>query len=82
MVCGSFRMLCFHAFNEGDLTYACLTETWLSENTPDEVVNIQGYITHRNNHDGRLGGGVAILISDAIPHTLWPQLRDAGFETL
>ena len=61
---------------------ACLTETWLNDDIPDEIVNQNGYITARNDRKGKWGGGVCVLIRDDIPHYMWSELVDDEFETL
>ena len=61
---------------------ACLTETWLETERPNEVIDISGYNIVRNDRSNRQGGGVAALIRDTIPHFTWPQLIDPCFESL
>ena len=47
---------------------ACITETWLKETGPDEVVSIPGYVVHRNDRkDGRQGGGVTVFVRQEMP---------------
>ena len=48
---------------ENDVDIACITETWLKQTTPSELVNIPGYVVYRSGRkDGRRGGGVANLL--------------------
>ena len=49
-----------------DIDVACLTETWLSEDIEDEIVNIHGYNIVRCDRTFRRGGGTAIYIRDHI----------------
>lgn len=43
----------------------CISETWLSESIPDDIVALEGFFLFRNDRDGR-AGGVAIFIRNNI----------------
>ena len=44
-----------------------ITETWLSDSVPDEVVNIPKFCVVRNDRQFGRGGGVQIYIRESIP---------------
>lgn len=44
----------------------CVTETWLNEKIDDSLLTIEGYKIIRHDRKGRLGGGIAIFIKEAI----------------
>ena len=67
---------------QNNVDIACLTETWLNDNVPNEVLSIPGYNAFRNDRKGRLGGGVAVLIEESYPVKLWPELQNPELETL
>ena len=57
-----------------------VTETWLSKEVPDSAVLLPGYSTlirvdRSGTDEGKRGGGVLILIHDAIQATPRPDLR-------
>ena len=43
----------------------CLTETWL-DNNKQSTARIDGYVNHFAHRKGRVGGGVAILVSNKL----------------
>ena len=49
---------------------ACLTETWLSNEIDDDLVNIGGYTLTRNDRFQRRGGGTALYIRNGITFTV------------
>ena len=55
--CKIYALAC--VFTENSIQVACVSETWLKEDIPDEVVNVEGYITHRNDWSHKPGGGIA-----------------------
>ena len=59
-----------------------VTETWLNENVPSEVVNIPGLIVIRKDRSSGRGGGIAIYIKDNIPVKTHYDLCDPCFECL
>ena len=66
--------------SENAIDIACVSESWLKEYIPDEVVNIEGYITHRNDSSHKHGGGIATYVRDTTPHSAWPDLIDPDYE--
>jgi hypothetical protein len=68
--------------SHNNVDIACVSETWLTHDIPDDVINIQGYTTIRHDRNHKRGGGVAAFIKDTIPMSAWPQLLDPEFETL
>ena len=64
--------------NKIDLDILCISETWLSQITSDNLVSIDGYtLFRRDRADGRRGGGACIYAKntlsciercDLIPH--------------
>ena len=66
---------------ENDVDVACVTETWLKQTVPSELVNIPGYIVHRSDRkDGRRGGGVAVFVRHNLPCVRLPALETASVE--
>ena len=59
-----------------------VTETWLTDSVPDEIVNVSGLnIVRRDRLCGR-GGGVAIYVNHDIPLKIRDDLNDQFFECL
>ena len=59
-----------------------VTETWLADTVPDEIVNVSGLnIVRRDRLCGR-GGGVAIYVNHDIPLKIRDDLNDQFFECL
>jgi len=52
-----------------------LTETWLSDQVKDSIVNIPNYTIYRNDRKERRGGGVCIYIHNNYMHS---ELVDCG----
>lgn len=50
-----------------EIDILCVTETWLSSNTPDSFVSISKYNVYRNDKDR--GGGVCIYVRDDLNAT-------------
>ena len=68
---------------ENDVDVACITETWLKQSVPSEVVNIPGYAMHRRDRkDGQRGGGVAVFVRHNVPCVRLPSLESANFEVV
>ena len=68
---------------ENDVDIACITETWLKQTTPSELVNIPGYVVHRSDRkDGRCGGGVAVFVRHNLPCVRLAALETASVETV
>lgn len=67
----------------------CLTETWL-DNAKEQSSFINGYSSHFSHREGRIGGGVAIYITNALSSktvfkytsktlsTIWALVRISG----
>lgn len=55
-----------HLLYESNLDFLCLSETWLYENSPVDMLNVCGYKMYRRDRiDGR-GGGVLFYVKDSI----------------
>ena len=67
---------------DDNVDIACISETWLKEDIPNDVVGISGYIMYRHDRSHKRGGGVAVYVRDTIPHHTWPDLQDPEFESL
>lgn len=59
-----------------------VTETWLTENVPNEAVHIPGLTIIRKDRNGGRGGGVAIYVRDHIPVKVRNDLIQPPFECL
>ena len=57
-----------------------ITETWLSDSVPDEVVNIPKFCVVRNDRQFGRGGGVQIYIRESIPYKLRLDLSNDQYE--
>ena len=53
--------------NANSIDIACVTETWLKQEVPTEIVDISGYVCHRKDRATRRGGGVAVYVRDDLP---------------
>ena len=51
-----------HILLENNTDILCLSETWLSDQTPDSLLQIPGYNIFRRDYSFNKGGGVAIFI--------------------
>ena len=59
-----------------------VTETWLTDDVPDQSVNITGFnLTRKDRTIGR-GGGVAIYVKETIPLKVRSDLTNEDFECL
>jgi len=68
---------------ENYVDIACITETFLNESVPSEVLDIPGYVIHRNDRkDGRRCGGVAVLTRQDVPCQRLTSLESTDVETL
>ena len=44
-----------------NLSFICITETWLKETYPDSLLNIRKFVPHRMDRHDRNGGGVCVF---------------------
>lgn len=47
-------------------TFILVSETWLHNDIPDSLINIQNYVLHRHDRQNRRGGGVLIYAKEHI----------------
>jgi hypothetical protein len=66
--------------NEHKIDISIVTETWLSDNIPSEVVNISGFILIRKDRKIGLGGGCAIYVRKEFSMRTRNDLSDPSFE--
>lgn len=59
-----------------------ITESWLSENIPNEAIHIDGYYVFRKDRIANRGGGVAIYIKDKFPVKVRLDLSNESIECL
>ena len=57
-----------------------ITETWLSERVPDEIVNIPKFSVVRKDRPIGRGGGVQVYIRESIPYKLRLDLSNDQYE--
>ena len=74
--------------DDNEVDIACVTETWLSDEVPHCVTDIDGYTCERRDRVDRRGGGVLTYIRNSIPYhrlsilecdeveSLWLLVRD------
>lgn len=55
-----------HLLTDSNIDYLCLTETWLTLNTPTSVFTVPGYNVYRRDRSKGKGGGVLIYMKDSI----------------
>jgi len=68
---------------ENCVDVACVTETWLKDRVPTDVVSIPGYVMQRNDRrDGRRGGGVAVLVRQDLACQRLTELEAADVESV
>ena len=62
---------------------ACNTETWLTNNIPNSVVDISGYsLVRKDRSADKRGGGVCTYIKSSIDFTTIGERNDSPFESL
>ena len=62
---------------------ACITETWLTNNIPNSVVNISDHTLVRKDRNlDKRGGSVCAYIKSSIGFTTIDELNASSFETL
>lgn len=72
----------YAVLRDNDVDVACITETWLKQSVPSDVVNIAGYAMHRSDRkDGRRGGGVAVFVRHNVPCVRLAALESPSVET-
>ena len=78
------RRICCQSRWVGDcVDIACITETFLNDTVPSEVLDIPGYVIHRNDRkDGRRCGAVAVLVRQDVPCQRLTSLESADMETV
>ena len=63
---GAFPIV--HKIDDNEVDIACVTETWLSDEVPHCVTDIDGYTCERRDRVDRRGGGVLTYIRNSIPY--------------
>ena len=70
-------------FQEKNVDIACISETWLHGDVPNDVVNIPGYVIHRGDRsDGRRGGGVAVFVRQELPCHRLTAIESTNIESV
>ena len=59
-----------------------VTETWLSDDIPDEALYIPGFTIVRNDRSTGRGGGVAIYIRETLPFKIRCEFNKSEYECL
>lgn len=66
-----------------DIDVCCITESWLTAETPTEAIDIDGYICYRcDRSDGRQGGGVACYVRQNLPFSLVTPVDSVNVESV
>ena len=69
--------------NENNADIVCITETWLTNNIPDSVVEMKEFsLVRKDRGDDRRGGGVCAYINSSIGFTTIDELNNSSFESL
>ena len=61
---------------------AIISETWLNEPIPDQLLNIDGYQILRNDKTNKRGGGVCIYVKQNMKFKRWDMLENSEKETI
>ena len=62
---------------------ACVTESWLNDRIPSDIVDIPGYLCYRHDRgDGRRGGGVVCYVREDVPCHRLTEFECRGVESL
>lgn len=79
----------FHEFQtcflDSKLDIICLTESWLTEEIPDDLISLQGYKLVRNDRIYGRGGGICVYIKNDLNHkilSMSEHLLDAAYSNL
>lgn len=65
-----------HLLYESNLDFLCLTETWLHENSPADVLKVHGYNMFRRDRAVGRGGGVLFYVKDKIVRKIQSCIND------
>ena len=69
--------------DNNNVSYGCITESWLNKDIPTETVDIEGYACHRRDrNDGRQGGGVACYVRNGLQCHRLSSLESPAVESL
>lgn len=60
----------------------CITETWLSEAIPNEIIGLSDYDIIRCDRTGEKGGGVAVYVHRNLPYRIRRDLSSSKFECI
>ena len=63
------------SIHQNSFDILAISETWLSDKIPNELVNIPGFNVYRKDGPSH-GGGVLIYIKETLPHTYCPDLTN------
>ena len=58
----------------------CLSETFLSDSTPDEYISIADYTLYRRDRQNKAGGGLAIYVHNSVSVTEMQELQSKCIE--
>ncbi len=68
--------------NQISPTILGISETWLNKNTPDSLINIEGYSTFRLDRKKSRGGGLVVYVPNTLKVTLREDLNNNQLETI
>ena len=69
--------------NQNDVDIVCITETWLTNNISNSVVDISdNTLVRKDRSADKRGGGVCTYIKSSIDFTTIDELNDSPFESL
>ncbi len=68
--------------NQTSPTILGISETWLNKNTPDSLINIEGYTTYRLDRQKSRGGGLVVYVPNTLKATLREDLDNHQMETI
>ena len=72
----------YEVSRSNNIDLICITESWLTENIPDNCVSLEGFTTYRCDRVERKGGGICAWIKTEIPSAEILRHQCDDFESL
>jgi len=73
----------FCVIHNNNVHIACITETWLNDNTTSDSLHMGGYSFYRcDRKDGRRGGGIVCYVSSYLDIQLLSEFESEAVESL
>ena len=76
-------LFCLAVGKSSNADVVCVTESWLNNNIPDDLISIHGYTIHRRDRlDARRGGGLVFFVNNKISCTRPTDLESLKHEAM